>query len=182
MTAMADSPHIRRMRRPDRWQKIAEPDSEQRLRFISESFAQLLADLLRSILSDANLTASADEHVLQRYTDLMSSLNANHPLENTGLGFTRGRLAKRCVTQLKALLAPTLDANTSPSMREFVDALNLFPALFDAEPSARSRRARLTWLLTHDRRLDASSREAANALMEACEHLGALLWPDPETA
>ena len=52
----------------------------------------------------------------------------------------------------------------------------------DREPSARSRRARLTWLLTHDRRLDASTREAATALIEACEHLGVLLWPDAETA
>jgi hypothetical protein len=41
---------------------------------------------------------------------------------------------------------------------------------------------RLTWLLTHDRRLDASTREAATALIEACEHLGVLLWPDAETA
>jgi hypothetical protein len=65
-------------------------------------------------------------------------------------------------------------------MREFVDALGLFPALFDSEPSARSRRARLTWLLTHDRRLDASTREAATALIEACEHLGVLLWPDSD--
>ena len=46
----------------------------------------------------------------------------------------------------------------------------------------RARRARLTWLLTHDRRLDASTREAATALIEACEHLGVLLWPDAETA
>jgi hypothetical protein len=36
-------------------------------------------------------------------------------------------------------------------------------------------------LLTHDRRLDASTREAATALIEACEHLGVLLWPDTET-
>ena len=39
-----------------------------------------------------------------------------------------------------------------------------------------------SWLLTHDRRLDASTREAAAALIEACEHLGVLLWPDAETA
>ena len=75
---------------------------------------------------------------------------------------------------IAALLSQTLVA--------FVDALGLFPALFDSEPSARSRRARLTWLLTHDRRLDASTREAATALIEACEHLGVLLWPDAETA
>ena len=36
--------------------------------------------------------------------------------------------------------------------------------------------------LTHDRRLDASTREAARALIDACEHLGVLLWPDAETA
>ena len=70
---------------------------------------------------------------------------------------------------------------TAAAMREFIDALNLFPSLFDSEPSARSARA-ATWLLTHDRRLDASTREAATALIDACEHLGVLLWPDAETA
>jgi len=79
-------------------------------------------------------------------------------------------------------LTPAPNGHSTAAMREFVDALGLFPALFDSEPSARSRRARLTWLLTHDRRLDASTREAATALIEACEHLGVLLWPDAETA
>jgi hypothetical protein len=100
----------------------------------------------------------------------------------TSLGITRAGLAKRCVTWLKLLLTPAPNATAAAPMREFVDALGLFPALFDSEPSARSRRARLTWLLTHDRRLDASTREAATALIEACEHLGVLLWPDAETA
>jgi hypothetical protein len=86
------------------------------------------------------------------------------------------------VTWLKLLLTTAPGAHPATAMREFVDALGLFPALFDSEPSARSRRARLTWLLTHDRRLDASTREAATALIEACEHVGALLWPDAESA
>jgi len=74
------------------------------------------------------------------------------------------------------------DSLADGESRRRTGGVGLFPALFDSDPSARSRRARLTWLLTHDRRLDASTREAATALIEACEHLGVLLWPDAETA
>ena len=114
--------------------------------------------------------------------NLADSLADGESRRRTSLGITRAGLAKRCVTWLKLLLTPPPNAPSAAPMREFVDALGLFPALFDSEPSARSRRARLTWLLTHDRRLDASTREAATALIEACEHLGVLLWPDAETA
>ena len=114
--------------------------------------------------------------------NLADSLADGETRRRTSLGITRAGLAKRCVTWLKLLLTPGAQcAAQARAMREFVDALGLFPALFDSEPSARSRRARLTWLLTHDRRLDASTREAATALIEACEHLGVLLWPDTET-
>jgi hypothetical protein len=142
----------------------------------------LLADLLRSVLSDASPGLPADETVVERYRNLADSLAEGEARPRTSVGITRAGLAKRCVTWLKLLLTAPPGTTSSAALREFVDALGMFPALFDSEPSARSRRARLTWLLTHDRRLDASTREAATALIEACEHLGVLLWPDAETA
>jgi hypothetical protein len=117
---------------------------------------------------------AAEEAAIERYRNLADSLADGESRRRTGLGLTRAGLAKRCVTWLKLLLTPAPNAPSTAAMREFVDALGLFPALFDSEPSARSRRARLTWLL--------STREAATALIEACEHLGVLLWPDAETA
>lgn len=161
---------------------MARPDEEQAQRFLAESLSLLLADLLRSVLIDASPALPADQSAVERYRHLTEALADIESRQRANLGVTRAGLAKRCVTWLKLLLtaAPNFASNTA--MREFVDALGLFPALFDSEPSARSRRARLTWLLTHDRRLDASTREAATALIEACEHLGVLLWPDAETA
>ncbi len=116
---------------------------------------------------------------VERYRNLADSLADGESRRRTSIGITRAGLAKRCVTWLKLLLTPAPNAPSTAAMREFVDALGLFPALFDSEPSARSRRARLTWLLTHDRRLDASTREAATALIEACEHLGFCSGPMP---
>ncbi|HUY83829.1 MAG TPA: hypothetical protein VMU86_04595 [Steroidobacteraceae bacterium] len=142
----------------------------------------LLADLLRSVLADASPAMPADEAVVDRFRQLAGAAAFVVAIRPTGLGVTRAGLAKRCVDWLKTLLVDAPAGSTNAAMREFIDALGLFPALFDGEPSARSRRARLTWLLTHDRRLDASTREAATALIEACEHLGVLLWPDAETA
>ncbi len=133
-------------------------------------------------LSDASPALPADESAVERYRNLTDSLADGEAGRRTSLGITRAGLAKRCVTWLKLLLSAPPNVASTAALREFVDALGLFPALFDSEPSARSRRARLTWLLTHDRRLDASTREAAAALIEACEHLGVLLWPDAETA
>ncbi len=150
---MSKSPNARRIGGPLSWEQLARPDTEQCQRFLAE-----------------------------RYRNLADSLADGESRRRTSLGITRAGLAKRCVTWLKLLLTPAPNAPSTAAMREFVDALGLFPALFDSEPSARSRRARLTWLLTHDRRLDASTREAATALIEACEHLGVLLWPDAETA
>ena len=161
---------------------MARADTEQCQRFLAESLSLLLADLLRSVLSDASPALPADESSLERYRNLADSVPGAELRRRSGAGITRAGLAKRCVTWLKLVLTPPPSAPPTAAMREFIDALGLFPALFDSEPSARSRRARLTWLLTHDRRLDASTREAATALIEACEHLGALLWPDAETA
>jgi hypothetical protein len=179
---MSKSPNARRIGGPLAWDQLSRPDTEQCQRFLAESLSLLLGDLLRSILSDASPTLAADESALERYRNLADSLADGESRRRTSSGVTRAGLAKRCVTWLKLLLTPTPNTPSTAAMREFVDALGLFPALFDSEPSARSRRARLTWLLTHDRRLDASTREAATALIEACEHLGVLLWPDAETA
>jgi len=178
--AMSNSPNARRLGGPKVWVDLARPDAEQSQRFLAEALALLLADLLRSVLSDASPALPADESAVERYRHLADSLADGETRRRTSLGITRAGLAKRCVTWLKLLLTPAPNASTTAAMREFVDALGLFPALFDSEPSARSRRARLTWLLTHDRRLDASTREAATALIEACEHLGVLLWPDTD--
>src|ERR1700732_4236228 len=179
---MSKSPNARRIGGPLSWEQLARPDTKQCQRFLAESLSLLLADLLRSVLADASPALPADESAVERYRNLADSLAAEEPRRRTSLGITRAGLAKRCVTWLKLLLTPVPNSSAAAPMREFVDALALFPALFDSEPSARSRRARLTWLLTHDRRLDASTREAATALIEACEHLGVLLWPDAETA
>lgn len=183
MSNSPNSPNARRIGQPLSWETLARADSEQCQRFLAESLALLLADLLRSVLSDASPASPAEDSAVERYRDLADTLADGEARRRAaGTGITRAGLAKRCVTWLKLLLTAPPGANCAPPMREFVDALGLFPALFDSEPSARSRRARLTWLLTHDRRLDASTREAATALIEACEHLGVLLWPDAETA
>lgn len=179
---MPKSSNSRRPGAAPSWEQLARPDAEQCQRFLAESLSLLLADLLRSVLADASPALPADESAVERYRNLTDALADAESKRRTGLGITRAGLAKRCVTWLKLLLAAPPHVTSSAAMREFVDALGLFPALFDSEPSARSRRARLTWLLTHDRRLDASTREAAAALIEACEHLGVLLWPDAETA
>jgi len=164
------------------WEQLIRSDSGQSQRFLAEALAQLLADLLRSILIDASPAVPADPHLVERYRSLADSLSDGESRRRPNTGVSRAGLAKRCVTWLKILLTAPPHTSASAGLREYVDALGLFPALFDGEPTARSRRARLTWLLTHDRRLDASTREAATALIEASEHLGVLLWPDAETA
>ncbi len=180
---MSNPPNARRIGEPLPWEALARSDAEQCQRFLAESLSLLLADLLRSVLSDASPASPAEDSAVERYRNLADTLaDGESRRRTTTVGITRAGLAKRCVTWLKLLLTEPPNTQSATAMREFVDALGLFPALFDSEPSARSRRARLTWLLTHDRRLDASTREAATALIEACEHLGALLWPDAETA
>jgi hypothetical protein len=183
LRTMSNSPDARRIGKPPPWETLARSDREQAQRFLAEALALLLADLLRAVLSDASPAAPAEDSAVERYRSLADALADGESRRRTATaGITRAGLAKRCVTWLKLLLTTVPNASPQPAMREFVDALGLFPALFDSEPSARSRRARLTWLLTHDRRLDASTREAATALIEACEHVGVLLWPDAETA
>src|SRR5258707_1631197 len=174
---MSKSPNAKRVGGPKSWEELSRPDADQNQRFLAESLSLLLADLLRSVLSDASPALPADESAVERYRNLADSLADGESRRRTSLGITRAGLAERCVTWLKLLLTPAPNAPSTAAMREFVDALGLFPALFDSEPSARSRRARLTWLLTHDRRLDASTREAATGLLEDCEHLGALPLP-----
>ena len=166
---MSKSPNARRLGGPLSWEDLSRPDADQNQRFLAESLSLLLADLLRSVLSDASPALPADESAVERYRNLADSLADGESRRRTSLGITRAGLAKRCVTWLKLLLTPAPNSSSTAPMREFVDALGLF-------------RARLTWLLTHDRRLDASTREAATALIEACEHLAVLLWPDAETA
>ena len=176
---MSQAPNARGIG-PISWNQLARLDMQQSERFLAESLAQLLADVLRSVLIDSSPALPAEALAVERYRNLADSLAEDEP-RRTSTGISRAGLAKRCVTWLKLLLnAPSFRSGVA--MREFIDALALFPALFDREPQARSRRARLTWLLTHDRRLDASTRAAAVALREACEQLGALLWPDEAAA
>src|SRR6202045_1378936 len=179
---MSKSPNARRIGGPLSWDQLARPDTEQCQRFLAESLSLLLADLLRSVLSDASPALPADESAVERYRNLADSLADGESRRRTSLGITRAGLAKRCVTWLKLLLTPPPNAPSTAPMREFVDALGLFPALFDSEPSARSRRAPPPWRPPHDRRRDAAAGGPPTALIEACEHLGVLLWPDAETA
>ena len=102
---------------------------------------------------------------------------------------------------LSLLLGDVLRAilsDASPAIAADESAVERYRNLADSLAEGESRRRTgagitraglakrcVTWLkllLTHDRRLDASTREAATALIEACEHLGVLLWPDAETA
>src|ERR1700693_145533 len=173
---MPKSPNAKRVGGPLSWEELSRPDADQNQRFLAESLSLLLADLLRSVLSDASPALPADEFAVERYRSLADSLADGESRRRTSLGITRAGLAKRCVTWLKLLLTPAPNSTAPAPMPGFVDALGLFSALFDSEPSARSRRARLTWLLTHDRRLDASTRAAGTPLSEACAHVGDLFW------
>src|SRR6202167_1128308 len=131
--AMSKSPNARRIGGPLSWEQLSRPDAEQSQRFLAETLSLLLADLLRSVLSDASPALPADEAAVERYRSLADSLADGESRRRTSLGITRAALAKRCVTWLKLLLTPTPNASTSAAMREFVDALGLFPALFDSE-------------------------------------------------
>src|SRR3979490_728524 len=164
---MSKSPNARRIGGPLSWEQLARPDTEQCQRFLAESLSLLLADLLRSVLSDASPALPADESAVERYRNLADPRGDGESRRRPSLGITRAGLAKRCVTWLKLLLTPAPNAPSTAAMREFVDALGLFPALFDSEPSARSRRARLTWLLTHDRPLHAGNPVDPTAITRA---------------
>lgn len=176
---MSKPPNARRFGEPLPWDQLAHPDAEQSRRLLAESLSQLLADLLNAVLEDGSPAMPADESAVARYLDLTDALAEAQAGRRAGLGVSRAGLAKRCVTWLKLLLtAPP--AAASAGMQKFVEALALFPALFDGDPSGRSRRVALTRLLTHDLRSGGGTREAAAALIDACENLGVLLWPDPE--
>src|SRR5258706_14655219 len=165
---MSKSPNARRIGGPLSWEQLARPDTEQCQRFLAESLSLLLADLLRSVLSDASPAVPGDESAVERYRNLADSLADGESRRRTSLGITRAGLAKRCVTWLKLLLTPAPNAPTTAAMREFVDALGLFPALFDSEPSARSRRARPNWLLTCRQLFDSWKRDGSTGLNQAC--------------
>lgn len=179
---MAESHHPRRESPSPCWSILAESSPGQEQRLLAESMAQLLGDLLRAVLQSKSPGSIAGETMLTRYRELAAACGANELPGPASPTLSHASLARRCVSWLKLTLRAPDDLSQSPAVREFLDALTLFPSLFDLDPAARSRRARFTWLLTHDRRLDASTREATTALIEACEHLGLLLWPDAETA
>ena len=72
--AMSNSPNARRLGGPSVWAELARPDAEQSQRFLAEALALLLADLLRSVLSDASPALPADESAVERYRHLADSL------------------------------------------------------------------------------------------------------------
>src|SRR5882672_6333311 len=125
--AMPKSPNARRLGGPLSWAELSRPDAEQSHRFLAESLSLLLADLLRSVLADASPALPADEAAVERYRNLADSLADGESRRRTSLGITRAGLAKRCVTWLKLLLTPAPNVPSTAAMREFVDALGLFP-------------------------------------------------------
>src|ERR1700733_13069813 len=127
---MSKSPNARRIGGPLSWEQLARPDTEQCQRFLAESLSLLLADLLRSVLSDASPALPADEASVERYRNLACSLPEVEYGGRTSIGITRAGLAKRCVTWLILLRPPPPNAPSTAPMREFGDALGLFPALF----------------------------------------------------
>ena len=139
---MSKSPNARRLVVRCAWDDLARPDAEQSQRFLAESLSLLLADLLRSVLSDASPALPADEAAVERYRNLADSLADGESRRRTSLGITRAGLAKRCVTWLKLLLTPAPNAPSTAAMREFVDALG-FSRLFStaSPPPARAGRA-----------------------------------------
>src|SRR5258707_13746480 len=64
---MSKSPNARRIGGPLPWEQLARPDTEQCQRFLAESLSLLLADLLRSVLSDASPALPADESAVETY-------------------------------------------------------------------------------------------------------------------
>src|SRR6202521_4659601 len=126
---MRKSPNAKRVGGPLSWEELSRPDADQIQRFLAESLSLLLADLLRSVLSDASPALPADELAVERYRNLADSLADGESRRRTSVGVTRAGLAKRCVTWLKLLLIPPPSAQCTAAMREFVDALGLFPAL-----------------------------------------------------
>ncbi len=111
--AMPKSPNARRVGGPKSWEELSRPDADQNQRFLAESLSLLLADLLRSVLSDASPALPADEFAVERYRNLADSLADGESRRRTSLGITRAGLAKRCVTWLKLLLTPAPNATAA---------------------------------------------------------------------
>src|ERR1700686_5894591 len=87
---MSKSPNARRIGGPLSWETLARPDTEQCQRFLAESLSLLLADLLRSVLSDASPALPADESAVERYRNLADTLAAGETRGPTSPGITRG--------------------------------------------------------------------------------------------
>src|SRR5271155_1304726 len=107
---MSKSPNAKRLGGPISWDQLSRPDPDQCQRFLAESLSLLLADLLRSVLSDSSPALPADESAVERYRHLADSLADGESRRRTSLGITRAGLAKRCVTWLKLLLTPLPNA------------------------------------------------------------------------
>ncbi len=127
LVGMSKSPNARRMGGALSWEQLARPDTDQSQRFLAESLSLLLADLLRSVLSDASPALPADEAAVERYRNLADALAEGESRRRTSIGITRAGLAKRCVTWLKLLLTPPPNGPSTAAMREFVDALAAVP-------------------------------------------------------
>src|ERR1700721_3900941 len=91
---MSKSPNARRIGGPLSWEQLARPDTEQCQRFLAESLSLLLADLLRSVLSDASPALPADEAAVERYRCLADSLADGESRRRTSIGITRAGLAQ----------------------------------------------------------------------------------------
>src|SRR3979490_3518393 len=98
---MSKSPNARRIGGPLSWEQLARPDTEQCQRFLCESLSLLLADLLRSVLSDASPALPADESAGERYRNLADSLADGESRRRTSPGVTRARLSQTRVTWLQ---------------------------------------------------------------------------------
>ena len=107
---MADSPNTRRVGPTLAWSSLADPGADQCQRFLAEALAQLLSDLLRSILANASPAVGANESMIARYRELAAACGAADVPGNTSLSISRGSLAKRCVAWLKLLLTAPPEA------------------------------------------------------------------------
>src|SRR5476651_1825291 len=93
--AMSKSPNAKRLGGPLSWEELSRPDADQNQRFLADSLSLLLADLLRSVLSDASPALPADESAVERYRNLADSLAEGEPRRRTSLGITRAGAAAR---------------------------------------------------------------------------------------
>jgi len=136
------------------WADLARSDAS-RTAILGRGARPVAADLLRSVLSDASPALPADE-ASWNATGVSRLLGGRETRRRTSLGIT-GPVSPSdaSVVEVVAHARPTPTATrrcVNSSMPWTISAL------FDSEPSARSRRARLTWLLTHDRRLMPAAR------------------------